>query len=121
MADDGVVIRLLRQGSGRKPRTPVGAQPLDDGTKRSTAGKPGTPQPFDWLTKSQVDCCRGKPLSFQFIAVPENDGATERQSMFGAVPAFGCSGRVTGYPEITPKMEFCPDWRPSVREKLCDC
>jgi hypothetical protein len=22
------------------------------------------------------------------------------------------SGRVTAYPEITPKMEFCPDWRP---------
>ena len=25
------------------------------------------------------------------------------------------SGRVTAYPEITPKMEFCPDWRPSSR------
>jgi len=25
---------------------------------------------------------------------------------------FGC---VTGNSEVTPKMEFCPDWRPSVR------
>jgi hypothetical protein len=24
-----------------------------------------------------------------------------------------CSGRVTAHPEITPKMEFCPDWRQS--------
>ena len=23
------------------------------------------------------------------------------------------SGRMTAYPSITPKMEFCPDWRPS--------
>jgi hypothetical protein len=22
-------------------------------------------------------------------------------------------GRVTAYPEITPKIEFCPDWRRS--------
>jgi hypothetical protein len=22
---------------------------------------------------------------------------------------------LTAYPEITPKMEFCPDWRPSAR------
>jgi len=27
----------------------------------------------------QVDGCRGKSPSLQFIAVPENDGATERQ------------------------------------------
>jgi hypothetical protein len=30
------------------------------------------------------------------------------------------SGCITAYPEITPKMEFCPDWRQSNRnsEKL---
>src|SRR5271168_881568 len=33
----------------------------------------------------KVDGCRGKLPSLQFIAVPENDGATERQSWFGAV------------------------------------
>jgi hypothetical protein len=25
------------------------------------------------------------------------------------------SGRITGNPEVTPKMEFCPDWRQSNR------
>jgi hypothetical protein len=30
--------------------------------------------------------------------------------------AIHSSGRVTAYPEITPKMEFCPDWRLYVRE-----
>jgi hypothetical protein len=42
------------------------------------AGKLGT---------SQVDGRRGKSSSLQLIAVPKNDGATERQSGLGAVPS----------------------------------
>jgi len=36
--------------------------------------------------KSEVDGRRGKPSSLQFIPIPENDGAPERQSGFRAVP-----------------------------------
>jgi hypothetical protein len=34
----------------------------------------------------QIDGCRSKPSGLQLIAVPENNGATERQSWLGAVP-----------------------------------
>ena len=40
-----------------------------------------------------------------------------------SVLAFGFSSswRITAYPEITPKMEFCPDWRQSNRHRSVVC
>ena len=38
------------------------------------------------IRQPQIDGCRRKASDLQFIAVAENDGATERQSGFGAVP-----------------------------------
>ena len=33
----------------------------------------------------------------------------------------GALGRITAYPEITPKMEFCPDWRPRASDAVSIC